>query len=51
MSMVVRVDEVIAAWNKVAAWTGFCQTKAVPYANLADYLKFSSDVNGAVAKC
>jgi hypothetical protein len=42
---------VINSWANIAAWTGFCQTKAIPYRNLADYLLYSSNVKGAAQKC
>jgi hypothetical protein len=34
-------------WAKVAAWTGFCETRRIPYQNLADWYSYSSTVAGA----
>jgi hypothetical protein len=45
------VDIVFGYWANVAAWTGFCATRAIPYQNLADWFTYSSTVIGAVAKC
>jgi hypothetical protein len=42
---------VIAYWEAIAAWTGFCSgTRAVPYQNLADWFQWSSVVT-APTKC
>jgi hypothetical protein len=36
------VDYVIEFWGLISAWTGFCDTRAIPYASLADYLSFAA---------
>jgi hypothetical protein len=38
-------------WAKVAAWTGFCATRRIPYQNLADWYSYSSTVEGASKTC
>ncbi|KAG1810311.1 uncharacterized protein HD556DRAFT_1319374 [Suillus plorans] len=40
-------------WSTIAAWTGFCATENIPYANLADWLEYASvpGVCPAVASC
>ncbi|EGN94900.1 hypothetical protein SERLA73DRAFT_187999 [Serpula lacrymans var. lacrymans S7.3] len=47
------VDDVIAHWENIAAWTGYCDTLNVPYSNFADWLEYSSvpGVCPAVASC
>lgn len=36
------VSYIIAQWETIAAWTGFCDTENIPYGNLADWLEYSS---------
>ncbi|KAG1761863.1 hypothetical protein EDD22DRAFT_953660 [Suillus occidentalis] len=36
------VDYVIEFWGLISAWTGFCDTRAIPYASLADYLSYAA---------
>ncbi|KAG1731383.1 hypothetical protein EDB19DRAFT_1912506 [Suillus lakei] len=36
------VDYVIDFWAVISAWTGFCDTRAIPYSNLADYLSYAA---------
>jgi hypothetical protein len=45
------VNVVIGYWANIAAWTGFCGSKAVPYKNLADWFMYASTVQGARATC
>ncbi|KAG1811946.1 hypothetical protein EV424DRAFT_116269 [Suillus variegatus] len=47
------VTYVADQWSTIAAWTGFCATGNIPYANLADWLEYSSvpGVCPAVASC
>jgi hypothetical protein len=45
------ITPVLEAWETVAAWTGFCDTLNIPYQNLVDWFRFSSDIKGAVEKC
>jgi len=35
-------EYVIDFWGMISAWTGFCDTRAIPYANLADYLSYAA---------
>ncbi|KIJ60936.1 hypothetical protein HYDPIDRAFT_116633 [Hydnomerulius pinastri MD-312] len=35
-------DYVIAFWAIISAWTGFCETREIPYSNLADYLSYAA---------
>ncbi|KAG1810207.1 uncharacterized protein HD556DRAFT_1302556 [Suillus plorans] len=35
-------DYVIEFWGIISAWTGFCDTRTIPYDNLADYLSFAA---------
>ncbi|KIK45403.1 hypothetical protein CY34DRAFT_780520 [Suillus luteus UH-Slu-Lm8-n1] len=35
-------DYVIEFWGLISAWTGFCDTRAIPYASLADYLSYAA---------
>jgi hypothetical protein len=51
MLPVISVNLVIGYWANIAAWTGFCATKAIPYQNLADWYTYSSTVQGAAASC
>ena len=44
-------DFAIDAWTHIAAWTDFCETKEIPYQNLADYYKWSSTVAGPATSC
>ncbi|KII83659.1 hypothetical protein PLICRDRAFT_119190 [Plicaturopsis crispa FD-325 SS-3] len=32
-------------WSIIAAWTGYCDTKEIPYSNLADYLNHAATSN------
>ncbi|KAG2363989.1 hypothetical protein BDR07DRAFT_1355706 [Suillus spraguei] len=36
------VDYVIGFWGIISAWTGFCDTRAIPYENLANYLSYAA---------
>ncbi|KAG1834987.1 hypothetical protein DFJ58DRAFT_719306 [Suillus subalutaceus] len=36
------VDYVVDFWGVISAWTGFCDTRAIPYANLANYLSYAA---------
>ncbi|KAG2068335.1 hypothetical protein BDR04DRAFT_1079502 [Suillus decipiens] len=36
------VDYVIEFWGIISAWTGFCDTRAIPYENLANYLSYAA---------
>lgn len=36
------VDYVVEFWGIISAWTGFCDTRAIPYANLANYLTYAA---------
>jgi hypothetical protein len=49
--LVASVDLVIGYWSNIAAWTGFCATKVIPYQNLADWYAYSSTVQDAAASC
>jgi len=42
---------IINFWSHVSAWTGFCNTRNIPYQNFADYLQYSSTVKGPTAVC
>ncbi|PPQ76781.1 hypothetical protein CVT26_001953 [Gymnopilus dilepis] len=44
---------VIGWWEAVVAWTGFCDTSAVPYQNFADWIEYSTQpgVCPAVQSC
>ncbi|KAG1852560.1 hypothetical protein C8R48DRAFT_724149 [Suillus tomentosus] len=48
-----NVTYVADQWSTIAAWTGFCATGNIPYANLADWLEYSSvpGVCPAAASC
>ncbi|KAG2745814.1 hypothetical protein P692DRAFT_20808651 [Suillus brevipes Sb2] len=35
-------DYVIEFWGIISAWTGLCDTRTIPYANLADYLSYAA---------
>ncbi|KAH7881860.1 hypothetical protein F5I97DRAFT_471926 [Phlebopus sp. FC_14] len=35
-------EYVIDFWAIISAWTGFCDTREIPYANLADYLSYAA---------
>jgi hypothetical protein len=51
LNRVFSANVVIGYWSNIAAWTGFCATKAIPYQNLADWYTYSSTVQGASATC
>ncbi|EIN06022.1 hypothetical protein PUNSTDRAFT_145401 [Punctularia strigosozonata HHB-11173 SS5] len=36
---------VINVWARIAAWTGFCASKDIPYSNLADWFQYSATSN------
>ncbi|KAF8963177.1 hypothetical protein BDZ97DRAFT_1822163 [Flammula alnicola] len=46
-------DAVIAWWQNVVAWTGFCATSSIPYSNFADWIEYSNNLGvcGAVQSC
>lgn len=35
-------DYVVDFWGVISAWTGFCDTRAIPYTNLASYLSYAA---------
>lgn len=35
-------EYVIDFWSIICAWTGFLDTREIPYANLADYLSYAA---------
>jgi hypothetical protein len=35
-------EYVIDFWGVISAWTGFCDTRAIPYDNLVDYLSYAA---------
>jgi hypothetical protein len=38
----LSTDYVIEFWSIISAWTGLCDTRTIPYANLADYLSYAA---------
>ncbi|KAH7919557.1 hypothetical protein BV22DRAFT_1040770 [Leucogyrophana mollusca] len=38
-------EYVIYFWSLVSAWTGYCDTREIPYNNLADYLTYAATSN------
>ena len=35
-------EYVIDFWVVISAWTGLCDTRAIPYDNLVDYLSYAA---------
>ena len=48
MGLPCSASYVINTWAKLAAWTGFCETRDIPYGNLADWV---STLGYGVDKC
>jgi len=46
-----NVTTVIAEWQEILRWTGFCIAGTVPYGNLADWYQYSNSVSVSSPAC